>query len=134
MHATPDLLTERWPPPAAFTDLRHSVQFTDGKVRCVGIAVRNDSGEDKTVFSQGERAHFFVEFEVIQDIQVPAVGLSLLSESGRVIHSKNTFQYPAPVPYSVRAGSVLRQYQSVALRISPGKYDFGVGLAGTDPE
>src|SRR5882724_10306333 len=107
MKATPELMTERWPPPAAFTDLRHGVQFTDGRVRCVGIAVRNDSGDDKTAFLQGERAHFFVEFEVIQDIQVPAVGLSVLSEAGRVIHSKNTFQSSAPVPYSVRAGSVL---------------------------
>jgi len=108
--------------------------MTDGSVRCTGIAVCDDSGEPRTAFQQGESAHFFVEFEVIRDIQVPAVGLLLTSESGLVVHGKNSFQCVSPVPYNVPSGSKIQQHQHVALQISPGKYDFTVGLAGADPQ
>jgi hypothetical protein len=129
-----EFILDKWPRLPAFRDLRNSSQFTDGSAHCLRIAVCNDSGEPKSVFLQGERAHFFVEFEVTRDIQVPSVGLLLLSDSGCVVHGKNTFLCPLSAPHSVRGGSVLRQYQCVTLQISLGKYDLSVGLGGTDSE
>lgn len=125
---------ETWPPQSAFTDVSRCVQFGDGKARCVGVAVCDDSGAVRTGFLQGERAHFFVEFEILQDLQVPSAGLELLTEGGALVHGKNTFQYGSPVPETVCGGSKLRYHQCLDLRVAPGRYDFGLGLAGTDPE
>jgi lipopolysaccharide transport system ATP-binding protein len=134
MDTSSDLLTGRWPHQSAFTDVRHSVQFTDGTGRCVGVAVCDDSGELRTGFRQGERAHFFVEFEVLRDIQTPSAGLELRTRSGSLIHGKNTFQYGSPVPHMVHGGSKLRYHQWIDLKVAPEEYDFGVGLAGTDAD
>ncbi|HEY1219583.1 MAG TPA: Wzt carbohydrate-binding domain-containing protein [Bryobacteraceae bacterium] len=129
-----DLLVERWPPQSAFKDLRQSVQLTDGKVRCLRVAVCDESGEVRTRFLQCERAHFFVEFEVLQDIAVPAAGVALLTQAGVVIHGKNTFQHASPVPNMMRAGSILRCHHCIELRVATQEYDFVLGLAGTDLE
>jgi hypothetical protein len=134
MDISSGLLAEWWPHQSAFKDLRCSVQFNDGKVRCVGVAVCDDSGEARTGFLHGERVHFFVEFEILQDIQVPSAGLGLLARGGSLIHGKNTFQYASRVPHLVNGGSNLRYHQCIDLKVAPDEYDFEVSLAGTDPE
>jgi lipopolysaccharide transport system ATP-binding protein len=126
-------MVETWPPLSVFTDLRQSAQFSDGKVRCLAVAVCDDSGAIRTGFLQGERAHFFVEFEVLQDIQVPCGGLELLTPAGLLIHSKNTFQHASPVPYQVPGGSRLRCHHCIELKVQPKEYDFATGLVETDP-
>jgi hypothetical protein len=129
-----DLPAESWPPHSAFKDLSHFAQLTDGRARCVGVAVCDDSSKVRTSFLQGERAHFFIEWEIIREIQVPSAGLELLTEAQLVVHGKNTFQFATPVPHSVRGGSRLNSYFCLELRVAPGKYDFCLGLAGTNPE
>lgn len=134
MNSSSGLLAGSWPPQSAFQDVCSSVQVTDGRVHCVRIAVCDDAGEVRTNFLQGERAHFFVEFEILQDIQVPSGGLELLTRAGSLIHGKHTFQYASRVPNVVNGGSKLRYQHCLDLKVAPGEYDFRVILAGSDPE
>src|SRR5438132_1545339 len=66
-----------WPPPGAFLDLSSVKQLTDGRARCVGVAICDDDGHPTSTFRQGQRAHFFYEFEVLGEIGVPSGGLEL---------------------------------------------------------
>jgi len=121
-----------WPPVESFLDLTNIKQITDSRARCIGVAVCDEKGLPTRVFYQGQSAHFFYEFEITGEIGVPSGGLEFYDSMGRVIHGKNTFQYGAAVPKSVRLGSRLRFHHVINLEVSPGDYSFSVGLASTD--
>jgi ABC-type polysaccharide/polyol phosphate transport system ATPase subunit len=118
-----------WPPPEAFFDISHVVQVSNGWAHCTGVALCNMRGEPSRMFKQSERACFFYEFEMLQDIEVPIGGLMLYNDKGISIHGKNTLQQEIDVPRLVTKGSRLRFRQEVVLDIIIGDYTFDVGLA-----
>ncbi len=123
-----------WPSPEAWTEVSNRPQFTDGRARCTRIAVCDDSGQPTGRFMQGERAHFFFEFEILQEIHVPCGGIEFTNEGGIVVHGKTTYQSGSDMPPPLRVGARVRFRWLVELRLSPGGYRFTVGLAGTNPE
>ncbi|MGB9458767.1 MAG: polysaccharide deacetylase family protein [Bryobacteraceae bacterium] len=100
-----DPLVERWPPQSAFRNFCHSIQFTDGKARRLGMAVCDDSGEARTGFLQAERAHFFVEFEERvppRDDRIVGKLLDALAANGQRATMFFTGRYAVEFPHIVK--------------------------------
>lgn len=123
-----------FPPPQMWLDLSKAEQLTDGRARCTAVAVCDEAGRPCQKFHQGQEAHFFYEFEVLDQIDVPAGGLEFHNETGLIIHGKNTFQYGSPAPHSAEAGARLRYHHILRLDVGPGNYGFTVGLASVNEE
>lgn len=123
-----------WPLPESAHDISQVQQSTDGSARCVFVAICDDEGRAATTFHQGQRAHFFYEFEILRELAVPSGGLEFHDALGRIIHGKNTFQYGTPAPKTVRPGSRLRYHHSIDLDVFPDTYSFTVGLSSAREE
>ncbi|MEK7408684.1 MAG: Wzt carbohydrate-binding domain-containing protein, partial [Acidobacteriota bacterium] len=123
-----------WPPENIRIDLSGRRQLTDGRARCRWLAVCNDLGESTRSFRQGERAHFFYEFEMLEGVEAPVAGVEFLTETGILVHGKDTIRCAGSVPEVVRRGARLRFHQWVELQVAPGRYEFNLGLVGTDPD
>ena len=121
-----------WPSDDAFLDLSHVRQITDGRARCIGVAVCDAEGQPTNTFCQDQSAHFFYEFELLDEIGVPSGGLEFHDAAGQVIHGKNTLQYGTPPLDVVHPGMRLRYHQVIQMEVGFGEYWFTVGLASTD--
>ncbi len=118
-----------WPVPKAFLDLSRVSQVSGGaSARCTGVALCDSAGQPCRVFSQGETARVFYEFELLSDIEVPTGGVEVVNEKGTIVHGKTTLEYGSAVPREVRRGSRLRFRQDIALEIAVGEYTFNVGM------
>jgi lipopolysaccharide transport system ATP-binding protein len=122
---------ESWPEDAAFISIASKPQLHNGRAVCTRLAVLNEKKEATLIFHQGEPAHFYFEFAILQDLEVPAGGVELEHESGVIVHGKNTFQLPVPLPERVPAGARIRFHQWIDLGVMVGRYSIGLGLAGT---
>ncbi|WP_233862479.1 ABC transporter ATP-binding protein [Paraburkholderia adhaesiva] len=116
-------------PSAAYIDLTGKAQVSDGKVRCVGVAICNEAGEPCISFRQGDLAVFYYEFELTGDIDVPICGMVIKSERGVIVHGKNSWQFDKDVPSVSGSGSRVLCRHEVRLDIGLGEYIFEVGLA-----
>ncbi|HVS27089.1 MAG TPA: Wzt carbohydrate-binding domain-containing protein [Burkholderiales bacterium] len=121
-----------WPVPEAFLDIAMVEEVTDGRARCTSVAICDAEGNPLRSFYQGQAAHFFYEFEILDKIGVPCGGLEFHNSSGLVIHGKNSFQYDVELPRSAESGQRLRYHQVIHLDVGPGYYWFTVGFASTD--
>jgi hypothetical protein len=81
------------------------------------------------VFRQGQVARFFVEFEVLEDIEAPIGGLIIRHVTGMVVHGKNTLQDNTEVPSWIAQGTRLRFRHEIALELGLGEYTFDVGFS-----
>jgi hypothetical protein len=121
-----------WPSHNAFLDLSDVPQITDGCARCTGVAVCDAEGRPTNVFDQGQPAHFFYEFELLDEIDIPTGGLEFHDAAGQVIHGKNTLQYGTAPPDVAHSGMRLRCWHVINIEVRVGEYWFTVGLASTD--
>jgi hypothetical protein len=128
----PGPAADRWPDERAFRDAARLTEASDLRARCLGVAICDDRGEACLRFAQGDVAHVFCEFEVLEDIEVPACGLVLATPTGVLAHGKNTFHHRADVPRRVAKGRRVRWHHEVRLDLGPGSYSVGVGFASTD--
>lgn len=117
------------PPLDAFIDLTNKAQISNGQARCVGVALLNEGGQACNSFRQGDRAVFYYEFELADDIGVPICGITLTSERGVIVHGKNSLQFHEDVSGSCGAGDRVVCRQEIKLDLAPGEYVFQVGLA-----
>ncbi|MDP2112174.1 MAG: ATP-binding cassette domain-containing protein [Thiobacillus sp.] len=117
------------PPVEAFLDLTNKSQISNGQARCVGVAVCNAAGEPCNSFRQGERAIFYYEFELNEDIGVPICGIVIKNDRGVTVHGKNSWQYDDNVPASLGSGSKVWCKQEINLDLGLGEYVFEIGLA-----
>src|SRR6185503_2263322 len=60
-----------WPPPETFLDISHVPQISNGWARCTAVALCDGDNTARGAFEQGETAHFYYEFELLHDIEVP---------------------------------------------------------------
>jgi Wzt C-terminal domain/Sulfotransferase domain len=121
-----------WPSDDAFLDLSDVRQISDGRARCIGVAACDAEGQPTNIFYQGQPAHFFYEFELLDEVGVPSGGLEFHDAAGQVIHGKNTLQHGTPPPDVVHPGIRLRYHQVINMEVGLGEYWFTVGLASTD--
>lgn len=121
-----------WPADDAFLNLSHVRQITDGRARCIGVALCDGEGQPAHIFCQGQPAHFFYEFELLGEIGIPTGGLEFHDAAGQVIHGKNTLQYGTPPIDRVHPRMRLRHHHVINMDVAFGEYWFTVALASTD--
>jgi lipopolysaccharide transport system ATP-binding protein len=122
-----------WPPRQAFLDISSVAQVSNGGARCVAVALCDEERSPRQVFHQGERAHWYVEFELLTDVDIPAGGVVLHGETGVLVHGKSTLEYGTQVPTGIPKGARIRFHQEIALELGVGDYSFEVGLAAVSP-
>ncbi len=118
-----------FPPAEAFIDLSSKSQVTNGRARCIGVALCSDTGQPCNAFRQGDKAVFHYEFELNQDIGVPICGVVISNDRGVIVHGKNSWQYEDEAPLRFGAVGRLICRQEIQLDLAPGEYTFEVGLA-----
>lgn len=119
----------RWPSAEAFFDLDNVDVVGDGQAEFSGVALCDENGDSARIFQIGEAADFFVEYRLLEDIDVPIGGVTIINEKGILVHGKNSMQYLIAAPNFCRRGAILRFRQRIILDIAPGEYTFVVGLA-----
>lgn len=122
----------KWPAADAFFDNSAANIVGNGQAEFVGVALCNADGEPTRLFQIGESADFFVEYLLLDDIDVPIGGVTIVNEKGVLVHGKNSMQYQTDAPDICRRGATLRFRQQIVLDITPGEYTFVVGLATID--
>jgi lipopolysaccharide transport system ATP-binding protein len=128
----PKSSSQKWPSAEAFFDSSTADIVGNGQAEFIGVALCNADGEPTRLFQMGESADFFVEYRLLDDIEVPLGGVTIVSEKGILVHGKNSMQYRIHAPGTCRKGTTLRFRQRVVLDIAPGEYTFVVGLASID--
>lgn len=122
----------KWPSTDAFLDNGAVDIVGNGQAEFVGIALCDTEGKPARLFQIGESADFFSEYRLLDDIDVPIGGVTIVNERGILMHGKNSMQYRIGAPEMCRKGSILRFRQRIVLDIAPGEYTFLVGLATID--
>jgi lipopolysaccharide transport system ATP-binding protein len=123
---------QQWVSAEAFFDSSTADIVGNGQAEFIGVALCNADGEPTRVFQMGESADFFVEYRLLDDIEVPLGGVTIVNEKGILVHGKNSMQYQVHAPGTCHKGTTLRFRQRVVLDIAPGEYTFVVGLASID--
>jgi hypothetical protein len=119
-----------WPPAHAFLDLSDAVIIGHSDVlKCTGIAVCNEAGQSCTSFRIGETAHFFFEFEALQDLDVPLGGIEIVNSMNLVLYSKSSMHYLLDAPAIFEKGRRIRFRQTIKMQLFIGEYTFIVGFA-----
>lgn len=116
------------PPAETFVDLSNKAQVSYGRALCTRFALCNMYGEPCNIFRQGDKAVFYYEFELSQNIGVPVCGLVLFNDRGIIVYGKNTWQSDNDVPVCLGANSKVICRHEVFLNLAPGEYSFEFGL------
>jgi lipopolysaccharide transport system ATP-binding protein len=119
-----------WPDKSAFHDFSIESSVGEGWARCLAIAQCDDNGFPCTTFSAGQRAHWYYEYEALEDLYEASGVITILNEKNIRIHGKNTIQLGVKPKQPVLKGMRIRFHQSIALNILPGEYSFSIGLTG----
>ncbi len=127
--AVDDVSTMVWPDEQMFLDLSQAIVIgSEEMVRCLGIALCNEQGQACTIFQIGEMAHFYYEFELLQDIQMPTGGVEIINRQNVMVHSKNSMNVQIKGPSMTPKGSIVRFRQTMQFNLVQGAYTFGVGF------
>ncbi len=115
-----------WPRAEAFRFT--SFPKATGKTRSVitRMAVLNDEGQPESVFKQGDRLHFYCEFQLKEDIGTPVVNVEIRDTRNLLVHGKNSIQNRMSVPQAVARGDTVRYHQAITLGLAPGNYVFNL--------
>jgi lipopolysaccharide transport system ATP-binding protein len=93
------------------------------------VALCNAHGESCNVFRQGDRAFFYYEFEISEEIGVPICGVVISNERGVIVHGKNSWQYEGEFAIQIEPGKKLICQQEIQFNLGLGEYTFEIGLA-----
>jgi lipopolysaccharide transport system ATP-binding protein len=128
-----DLPVADRPSPTAYIDLTSKAQVSDGKARCVGVAICNEAGEPCNTFRQGDVAILYYEFELSERIDIPLCGVVIKNDRGVIVYGKNSWQYDNDVPATYGPGSRILCRHEIKLDLGLGEYLFEVGCASLSP-
>lgn len=118
-----------WPDKNAFLTITPISQVSNTWGHCLNVAICNQAGVACNVFQQEDIASFFYEFELLQDIEIPMVGVVIQNQQGIIVHGKGSIEYGTTVPTTVKKGEHLFIRQDIKLELAMGEYTFEVGLA-----
>jgi hypothetical protein len=121
----------RWPAASAFRDLSETVTIGEGWARCTALALCDDDGDPCQAFQCGQRAHWYYEFEALEDMYAPNGHVLLANEKNVRVHGKNTVQLGVRPKQPLLKGMRIRFRQSVTLNMTPGEYGYSVGLSAS---
>lgn len=120
------------PPDEAFFDLSLADIVGNGQAELLGVALCDSEGEPARIFQIGESAWFYSEYRILEDIDVPIGGITIVNEKGILVHGKNSMQHRVDAPDTCSPGSIVRFLQRIDLDLTPGEYTFVAGLASID--
>jgi lipopolysaccharide transport system ATP-binding protein len=119
----------QWPGAGAFLDISGKTQVSNGCARFTALAVCNQDCQPTLNFEQGEMASFFIEIEVLRDLEVPVSGIELINQQGIIVYGKNTLQFDVEPPVHVHKGARLRYRHDIKLELMVGEYTFNLGFS-----
>jgi ABC-type polysaccharide/polyol phosphate transport system ATPase subunit len=117
-----------------YFDLSQSVEVSNGKARFLKVGLFDRHGRAARVFEQGDEAYFYYQAEILEDIQVPSVGVAIYNQRNLIVYGKNTMQTYANVPLCMKRGDVLTICHRITLSIEPGEMTFEIGIAEIDTD
>jgi lipopolysaccharide transport system ATP-binding protein len=117
-----------WPADSEFTHVDPATQEGTG-ARGLRVALCDRGGQAAHLFEIGDEAMFFAEFELLEDIGAPSLGVEIINERSLIFHGRNSIQAGTAVPGAVLKGTRLRLRQRMRLDIASGTYTFNVGCA-----
>lgn len=117
-----------------YYDLSFSKEITNGKGEFLKIGLFGADGSAKRNFEQGEWAYFYIEIKVLENIEVPFLGIIFYNQMNICVHGKDTLQTDAKLPFSVNSGTTLFFLQKFKLDIAVGEYSFEAGFGSIDVE
>ncbi|NRY60537.1 ABC transporter ATP-binding protein [Clostridium beijerinckii] len=98
------------------------------KVRCIRFGICTEDNKPARIIKQGEKIVFCAEFEVLQDIDIPYFGVSLLDKYGNVVHGKLTLSENMGNLSVCKAGDRLKAKLAIQLDLAQGEYTYEAGL------
>jgi len=124
-----------WPPEEAFLDLSALTVKQRALIRCVRVAVCDESGNPCRLFESGEWVTIWVEFSIGEPIGIPVARAALFSDRALLISGRSSLHlmWPRSLP-QVPAGRRLRFRQDLKLDVEPGDYSLEVALHSIPPD
>ena len=90
------------------------------------LIVCDEKGSISQVFKQGEKAYFYFEYQIYENIGVPILTLNITNQRNLLIHSKSSLEYDSITSQGLHKGDIIRFKQMVKLDIMPNKYVFNL--------
>lgn len=123
------------PEEQAFYDISENEQVTNGYAKCVRVALADEYGQFKRVFKMRDKAVFYYEFLMEEDIEVPVGGTVIYNEKNIIVHGKNSLQYnDINIPRCIKKGEHIIFKQEIDLNLQEGDYTFEIGIASMTNE
>ncbi len=98
------------------------------KVRCIKFGICTEDNRPAKIIKQGEKIVFCAEFEVLQDIDIPYFGVSLLDRYGNVVHGKLTLSENIEQVRKCKSGERIKAKLAIKLDLAQGEYTYETGL------
>lgn len=112
--------------------IQHKQEVTNGKAKFLNVGIFDENGNATKVFHQGEMAYFLYEVEMLEDVNVPLVGIVFYDQRNTIIFGKDNLQTYSPVPSKVKKGSRVSCLFSIKMDIAVGEYTFDAGFNSID--
>ena len=124
-----DEVISDWPSNSTLIPKMNQTRFA----KLTYLSVCNERGEPRLSFRQGERAHFYCEYTLKENIGVPIAGIEITTIHNVLVHSKNTLQHNIRLPIKIQSNDRLRLKQVIRLDIAPGQYIINLTLFTLHP-
>ncbi len=111
-----------------FYDLSLSQEVSNGKASFGKIGLFDAEGKSRRAFTQGEYGYFYIELDILHDIEIPVTGIILYNQRNTIVHGKDTSQTYTKLPDNVKKGTKLAYLQKIKFDIAEGEYSFEVGF------
>jgi hypothetical protein len=121
-----------WPADGAFLDLSGLPVVGGDLARCTALAHCDDDGRPCHIFRAGQRAHWYYEFEMLEDLYEPSGVITIANDKNIRVHGKNTIHLGVRPKHALLKGMRVRIHQSITLDITPGEYTYGIGLSAAN--
>jgi lipopolysaccharide transport system ATP-binding protein len=123
-----------WPAETVFNRSALPQDSENQRAKLTHLSICNERGNPCQVFKQGETAYLYVAYQVKENMGIPIAGMSLLTVTNLLIHSRNSVQLGAAHPRNAKAGDIVRYRQRIKLDLAPGNYIFNLNLSTMHPQ